>query len=71
MKGKPMEFRFVNIPINYKGMEKEQLVAGNTQFSRIWRNLTGKRNATQKQVDALQTLIEEVRTTNNDVQVSQ
>ena len=71
MKGKPMEFQFVNIPINYKGMEKEQLIAGNTQFSRVWRNLTGKRKATQEQVEALQTLIEEARTTNNDVKVSQ
>ena len=51
--------------------EKEQLIAGNTQFSRVWRNLTGKRKATQEQVDALQTLIEEARTTSNDVQVSQ
>ncbi len=62
-----MKFKFVNVPTNYKGQEKEQLVAGEAEFAKTWRILTGKRNATEDQVIALENIIAEAKKGNNDI----
>ena len=61
-----MKFKFVNVPTNYKGQEREQLVAGEAEFAKTWRILTGKRNATEDQVIALENIIAEVRNGSNN-----
>ena len=61
-----MKFKFVNVPTNYKGQEREQLVAGEAEFAKTWRILTGKRNATEDQVIALENIIAEARNGSND-----
>ena len=64
-----MKFQFVNVLTNHKGNEREQLVAGEAEFSKVWRTLTGKRNATEDQVIALESLIAEARANGGGVDI--
>lgn len=67
-----MQLKFVNVFENHKGQDVQHLVpAGDAEFSKIWRSLTGKRIATEKQVNALRDLVLEVRTSDAGVSIMQ
>jgi len=63
-----MKFQFVNVLTNHRGNEREQLMAG-AEFSKVWQTLTGKRNASLPQLDALKSLIAEARANGGGVEI--
>ena len=62
-----MHYTFVNLQENSRGQEISRLRALDPEFNDVWKDLTGKRMATQKQLSALSVLVNDSRTNENVV----
>jgi len=64
-----MKYNFVTAPKNYKGTVKTELLPTDPELLPVWKTLTGKRMATEGQLDALQYIITDVGGSNESVNI--